>query len=343
MNTAARNSTASNLIRRGFDWSGTTGRLPYILVSVAAIGLASLIPATRNFSGANTAVFVSLTMIFPIWLGHTRRRLRDVGWSGWLMWVAILPIVGLILTILLAFKPGGDIEAPADKGYSRVGFAVSLAFGALLLSRAFWAPYWVPAGSMKPTLLVGDFIAVIPVNQPARGDVLVFREPERDAEFIKRLIGMPGDEVELRDGIVLLNGEALPQSEPREFVETFAPQGALRIVPRCLNEPDEGGACVKTRLTETLPGGRSYDVLDISPHSTDTIAPVTVPEGHYYFLGDHRDSSADSRLGHESGGLGLIPRDEVVGKVALVLFSSAGTHMMHAWTWRKGRWLKGVE
>lgn len=343
MNTPARNSTASNLIRRGFDWSGTTGRLPYILVSVAAIGLASLIPATRNFSGANTAVFVSLTMIFPIWLGHTRRRLRDVGWSGWLMWVAILPIVGLILTILLAFKPGGNLDAPADKGYSRLGFAISLAFGALLLSRAFWAPYWVPAGSMKPNLLVGDFLAVVPVNQPERGDVLVFREPNRDAEFIKRLIGMPGDEVGLRDGIVFLNGEALPQGNPREYVEAFAPQGSLKIMPRCLNEPVEGEACVKVRLTETLPDGRSHDVLDITPHSTDTVASVVVPEGHYYFLGDHRDNSADSRLPYEAGGLGLIPREALVGKVALVLFSSEGSHMLQAWTWRPDRFLKRVQ
>ena len=343
MNTPARNSTASNLIRRGFDWSGTTGRLPYILVSVAAIGLASLIPVTRNFSGGNTAVFVALTMIFPIWLGHTRRRLRDVGWSGWLMWVAILPVVGLILTILLAFKPGGDLTAAADKGYSRLGFAVSLAFGAMLLSRAFWAPYWIPAGSMKPTLLVGDFIAVIPVNQPERGDILVFREPNRDAEFIKRLIGMPGDVVELRDGVVFLNGAALPQDRPREFVEAFAPQGSLRIMPRCLNEPNENEACIKTQLTEALPGGRRYDVLDISPHATDNIAPVTIPDGYYYFIGDHRDNSADSRLPHTAGGLGMIPRDELVGKVALVLFSSSGTHLLQAWTWRKGRFLKGVQ
>ena len=343
MSAPAQNSFGPNLIRAGFDWSGTTPRLPYLLVTIAAIGLASLIPATRNFSGGNTAVFVSLTMIFPIWLGHTRRRLRDVGWSGWLMWVAILPVVGLILTIFLAFKPGGNLSGSADQGYSRVSFAVSLAFGCLLLSRAFWAPYWIPAGSMKPNLLVGDFVAVVPVSTPERGDVLVFRDPRRDVEFIKRVIGLPGDEVQLIDGIVHLNGEALAQTEPQEFAEAFAPQGAMQTMPRCANDPAAGETCLKTRLTETLPGGRQYHILDISPHVTDNTEPVQVPKGHYYFIGDHRDNSADSRLGPEASGLGVIAREDLTGRVSRVLFSSAGTSLLHVWTWRADRFFKRVQ
>lgn len=339
-----RTAFVPGLIRAGFDWSGTTGRLPYVLVTVLAIGLASLIPATRNFSGANTAVFVALTMIFPIWLGHTRRRLRDVGWSGWFMWVAILPVVGLILTILLAFKPGGNLDVPADGGYSRLGFAVSLTFGCLLLSRAFWAPYWIPAGSMKPTLMVGDFVAVVPVSAPERGDLLVFRPEGADAEYIKRLIGLPGDTVQMQDGRVILNGTPLPQGPARAHTEAFAPQGGLKILPRCTNTPStRDDTCRKARMSETLPDGRSYDVLDVKPHASDNTGRLTVPAGRYYVLGDHRDNSADSRRGLDAGGLGLIPSENITGRVALVLFSSAGTSLLQAWTWRADRFFLGVE
>lgn len=343
MNERASNASASNLIRRGFDWSGTTPRLPYILVTMAAMGLAMMIPATRNFSGANTAVFVSLTMIFPIWLGHSRRRLRDVGWSGWLMWIAILPVIGLILTIFLAFKPGGNLDDPADQRYSKLGFAVSLIFGVLLLSRAFWAPYWVPAGAMKPTLLVGDFVAVVPVATPKRGDILVFQHHDTGAEYIKRLIGLPGDTVELRDGVVVLNEAPVPQTEPFERAETFEPQGALRRMPRCLNTPEDGALCLKTQLTETLPNGRSYGVLDLGPQPLDTTAPVTLGPSEFFVLGDHRDNSIDSRMTRDQGGLGIITRDKLTGRVSRVLFSSAGTSLLHVWTWRPDRMFKRVE
>ncbi len=343
MSGGSTNPSTSNLIRRGFDWSGTTPRLPYILVTVAAMGLAAMIPATRNFSGANTAVFVSLTMIFPIWLGHTRRRLRDVGWSGWLMWVAILPIIGLILTIFLAFKPGGDLNNPVDKGYSRLGFAVSLAFGALLLSRAFWAPYWIPAGSMKPTLLVGDFVAVVPIYAPKRGDILVFRPDGSDAEYIKRLIGMPGDTISVQNGVIVLNGKALPQANPEPYLEAYTPQGAMNRLPRCINAPEAGGVCEKARLSEILPQGRSYDVLDMGPTPLDDVAEITLEPDAFFLVGDHRDNSNDSRMAPEQGGLGSISRDNLTGRVARILFSSAGSGLMYVWTWRPDRMFKRVE
>ncbi len=343
MSTPTSPPSPLNLIRRGFDWSGTTPRLPYILITLAVIGLASLIPVTCNFSGANTAVFVSLTMAFPIWLGHTRRRLRDVGWSGWLMWVAILPVVGLILTIFLAFKPGGNLNAQTDTRYSKLGFVVSLIVGCLLLSRAFWAPYWIPAGSMKPNLLIGDFVIVVPVNTPQRGDILVFNKPGSDAEYIKRLIGMPGETVQMRDGVVYVNDDPLPQSNAQKYAEPFALQGAMQIQPRCANDPAPGEACLKTRVIETQPGGRSYAILDISPHVVDNIERRVVPEGQYFFLGDNRDNSSDSRMSTDTGGMGLIPRENITGRVSWVLFSSAGERLMQIWNWRPNRYLKRVK
>jgi signal peptidase I len=343
VNERATNSSASNLIRRGFDWSGTTPRLPYVLVTIAAMGLAMMIPATRNFSVANTAVFVSLTMIFPIWLGHTRRRLRDVGWSGWLMWIAILPVIGLILTILLAFKPGGDLNDPADQGYSKLGFTVSLIFGTLLLSRAFWAPYWIPAQSMKPTLLVGDFVAVVPVSNPVRGDIVVFQHHQGRGEYIERVIGLQGDTVELKGGTVFLNGEAVTRTDPEPYSEPFVPQGSMQSLPRCMNSPEPGEDCEKLILTETLPGNRSYRVLDLGAGPLDDVAPVTLGASEFFVIGDHRDNTNDSRVPQDQGGLGLITRDQLTGRVARVLFSSAGDGLMHVWSWRADRMFKRVE
>ena len=188
------------LIRRGLDWSGCSGRLPYLLVSVTVLALTALIPATRNFSGANTALFVTLAMLVPVWLGHTRRRLRDIGWAGWWIWLSVLPVVSLVLITYLSVKPGDAFDGPGDTGYSRLGYAAALLCGAVLLSRAFWAPYWIPTTDMEPTLKVGDFIAVVPVNVLARGDLMVYRDPSTGREHVDRLIGLPGDRVRISGG-----------------------------------------------------------------------------------------------------------------------------------------------
>lgn len=344
MRTGPHALTPANLIRNGFDWSGKSGRLPYILVNLSVIALALLIPTTRNFSGANTAVFVALTMVFPIWLGHTRRRLRDVGWSGWLMWLAVLPVFGLFLSIFLAFKPGVGLGGDEDAGYSRLSFVVALACGAMMLSRAFWAPYWIPAASMKPSLMVGDFIAAVPLNTPARGDILVFQHPTKGGEWIQRLIGMPGDTVQMIDGAVYLNSAVLPQQRAGDYSEVFAPQGPMRSTPRCSNSAvAEGAACLKTQLIETLPGGRRHDVLNIAVQNSDNTEIFTVPEGHYFFLGDNRDNALDSRYPQTVGGVGFVPRENITGRAARVLFSSAGDSLLHVWTWRSDRYFKRIQ
>lgn len=343
MRTARTALSPPDLIRNGFDWSGKTSRLPYIIVVAVTLFLSSLIPVTRNFTGANTAVFVALTMLFPIWFGHTRRRLRDVGWSGWLMWVAILPIVGLLLTIFLAFKPGDPLDEETRGPYSRLGFALALFCGAMMLSRAFWAPYWIPAGPMKPTLLVGDFVAVVPSYAPERGDVLVFKHPRHPYEVIKRLIGLPGDEVQMIGGIVHINKSPLPQINAGDFVETYAPQGSNRSLPRCSNTPEViGEVCVKGLRLENSPEWRRYGILDIGTSRADDTEPVIVPEGQYYFLGDNRDNTLDSRQVYDDS-IGLVPQDHVIGRVARVVFSARGDSLLQVWTWRPERFFLRVE
>lgn len=231
----------------------------------------------------------------------------------------------------------------------------------------FFQPFWIPSGSMKDTLLIGDFLFVnkmaygysshscpfslcpipgrIMGSDPERGDVVVFRHPVRGVDFIKRVIGLPGDTVQMRGGVLWLNGQEVPQTPAGVFAEAKLPQGSQRIPPRCANEPvPEGGICEKPRFTETLPGGRSHDVLNIVDGWIADDTPVfTVPEGTYFFMGDNRDNSEDSRFDPSTGGLGFVPAEYLIGRADRIMFSSAGRSLLFFWTWRPDRFFKAVD
>ncbi|AXC48745.1 signal peptidase I [Paracoccus suum] len=230
----------------------------------------------------------------------------------------------------------------------------------------FFQPFWIPSGSMKDTLLIGDFLFVnkmaygysrhscpfsmCPItgrilgSQPERGDVVVFRHPVQNVDFIKRVIGLPGDTVQVRGGIVYLNGEEVPQTQAGEFVEAKLPQGPQQLMPRCANDPvPTGGECIKTRATETLPGGRQHDVLNILDGWMADDTPVfTVPPGNYFMMGDNRDNSEDSRFDPATGGLGFVPEEYLIGRADRIMFSSAGRSLLFIWTWRPDRFFKAV-
>ncbi len=231
----------------------------------------------------------------------------------------------------------------------------------------FFQPFWIPSGSMKDTLLIGDFLFVnkmaygysryscpfsicpfsgrLLFSEPERGDVVVFRHPVNDTDFIKRLIGLPGDTVQMRDGRVFINGAELPQVANGVFEEINAPQGPMRSPPRCENAPvGLGGLCTKTRLRETMPEGRSYNVLNIDTNGFgDNTPPFVVPAGSYFFMGDNRDNSQDSRFNRSVGGVGFVPAEYLIGRADRIVFSSAGTSMLYFWTWRSDRFFKAVE
>jgi signal peptidase I len=233
----------------------------------------------------------------------------------------------------------------------------------------FFQPFWIPSGSMKDTLLIGDFLfvnkmaygyskdscplALCPItgrlffSEPERGDVVVFRHPVNGSDFIKRLIGLPGDTVQMRDGKIILNGTEVPQTPNGQFVETYDHQGPMGHLPRCENSAGAvgiGAECSKSRFTETLPGGRTHDVLNIDTNGfADNTDVYTVPEGQYFFMGDNRDNSQDSRYGQAVGGVGFVPAENLIGRADRIMFSSAGSSLFYFWTWRPDRFFKAVE
>ncbi len=229
----------------------------------------------------------------------------------------------------------------------------------------FFQPFWIPSGSMKDTLLIGDFLFVnkmaygysqhscpfsmcpfsgrILGGEPQRGDVVVFRHPTNGADFIKRLMGLPGDKIQVRDGIVYINGEMAPQQAAGTFDEVYEAQGSQGNRPLCANNPGLGGTCVKERLRETLPNGVEHDILNVRTTQADDTGVYTVPEGQYFFMGDNRDNSVDSRFDQTRGGVGFVPYENLIGRADRVMFSSAGKSLFFFWTWRPDRFFKAIE
>lgn len=207
-----------------------------------------------------------------------------------------------------------------------------------LLIRSFlYSPFHIPSGSMKSTLLIGDYIFVskfsygysrysLPLSPdlfegriwftpPKRGDVIVFRLPSTPSEdYIKRLIGLPGDTIQVKHGIVYLNGQALP----REYIDNFEDKDFY------------GEPIIAKRYRETLPNGVSYTVLDEKEHgSLDDTDVYTVPQGHYFFMGDNRDNSLDSRVLEV---VGYVPEENLVGHAERIFISAEPPFWM-IWRW----------
>jgi len=180
-------------------------------------------------------------------------------------------------------------------------------------------------------------------GQPERGDVVVFRHPVSGSDYIKRLIGLPGDTVQVTRGVLSINGEAVKLEDAGDFTELMELQGPQGLRPRCANGAvGQGGTCIKERQIETLPGGVSHPILNIGNQGSDNTGIYTVPKGQYFFMGDNRDNSADSRLAQQAGGVGFVPYENLIGRADRIMFSSAGRSMLFFWTWRSDRFFKAV-
>lgn len=230
-----------------------------------------------------------------------------------------------------------------------------LALFAWLLRSLVIAPFSIPSGSMLPGLYIGDYLIVakwpygygrasflfgFPPMQgkifsrlPERGDVAVFQGPKGD-DIIKRVIGLPGDTIATSDGVLILNGRAVPKASLGLLPVHLSPNSPCRTVPP--KAPDVSGAeCRYPAFRETLPNGRSYVVLDqVSNPLADDFGPVVVPQGTVFMMGDNRDDSADSRFSPAEGGMGFVPLDHLVGRALVTFWSTDGSaEWVKPWTW----------
>ncbi|MBS9719943.1 signal peptidase I [Tianweitania sp. BSSL-BM11] len=208
---------------------------------------------------------------------------------------------------------------------------------ALIIRTLFFQPFSIPSGSMRPTLLEGDYLFVtkwaygyskhsLPFSpdlfegriwgsQPERGDVVVFKYPPNPSlDYIKRVIGLPGDRIQVRRGVLYINDEAVPrelvgQIDNPDITEENRPVDVYR---------------------ETLPNGVSYNTLDLSPNAVgDDTREFVVPSAHYFMMGDNRDNSTDSRFT-----VGYVPEENLVGRANIIFFSIAdGASPLEIWKW----------
>ena len=202
-----------------------------------------------------------------------------------------------------------------------------------------YEPFHIPSGSMIPTLLIGDYLFVskfsygysrysfpfgfglfegrVWSDQPDRGDIAVFKLPrDNKTDYIKRLIGLPGDRIQMRDGVLHINDEPVR----RRQIEDYA------LVDRI------GTATRVTQFIETLPNGVSYRTIDTNPYGVlDNTEVYVVPADHYFAMGDNRDGSSDSRILNQ---VGYVPAENLVGRAEILFFSTDGTaHFWEVWKW----------
>jgi len=240
-------------------------------------------------------------------------------------------------------------------------FFALLLVAAILLRSIIAAPFSIPSESMLPRLLVGDYLFVAkfpygwsrhsfpfsaaPISGriwgaiPARGDVVVFKNPaDNRTDYIKRVIGLPGDFIQMKNGQLFINDVAVPKVRVADMVFVPTPNS-----PCDANHPVAGdGKCHYPRFRETLPNGKSYEVLDLDfTGPADTTQIFVVPEAHLFLMGDNRDRSADSRFPAEvNNGIGLVPFDDLVGKAEIMFWSTDGSaNWFLPWTWfTAARW-----
>ena len=230
------------------------------------------------------------------------------------------------------------MSAKKQEGLGETLLTVIYAVLIALVIRTFaFEPFNIPSGSMIPTLLVGDYLFVskysygyskhsFPLSAapfsgrifgsaPQRGDVVVFKLPSDDkTDYIKRVIGLPGDTVRMQDGRLFVNGQLVERQGATDYTYRDTYGSVLRL----------------TQYSETLPGGKQHPVIEDGDHSRyDNTEEFKVPDGHYFMMGDNRDNSLDSRAD-----VGFVPSENLVGRAEFIFFSTDGSaHVWEVWRW----------
>lgn len=245
-------------------------------------------------------------------------------------------------------------------------FLVKLILIVLAFRSFVFAPFNIPSESMLPRLENGDYllaskwsygfsrfslpmsVPLIPgrifARQPERGDVVIFKAPPfDDTDYIKRVIGLPGDQIQMIGGVLHINGQAVPKVRVADAI--IPETGNTRCYHPAFAQRAADGSpiCRYPRFRETLPNGVSYFVLDFGPYAyrpdpnfdPDNTGVYIVPDGHFFAMGDNRDNSMDSRFpATPGGGIGIVPQENLVGKAAIMMFSTDGSaSWFKPWTW----------
>ena len=255
---------------------------------------------------------------------------------------------------------GGQPDRKEREEGSFLWFLVKL-FVVVLIFRTFvFGMFSIPSESMLPTTLWGDYLFTekwpygysrysflfgfpsfdgkILARLPSRGDVVVFRHPTENADLIKRVIGLPGDTVEVRGGALILNGKAVAREKLPPFAAPISDKSPCKVAPGAtpiVADAGHGPVCLYPAYRETLPGGPSYTVLDqVDGLPADDFPVVTVPAGHVFLMGDNRDDSLDSRFSPAERGIGMVPAENLIGRATVTFWSTDGSaSYVLPWTW----------
>lgn len=261
-------------------------------------------------------------------------------------------------------RPPGT-PAPRTEARDTTWFLVKLLIFVLILRSFVFSPFNIPSESMLPRLMIGDYLVVakwpfgfsnfsmpfspqlwegrVFAHAPARGDVVVFRAPaDPQTDYIKRVIGLPGDSIRIVRGQIILNGKPIAKTRIADFIEPLTPNSfCAKTDAGTFRERNSVGGtqCRYPQFEEILPEGKHYAVLDTLIVGQDDTQTYVVPKDHLFLMGDNRDHSADSRFAAaKDGGVGMVPMDNLVGRAWFGIFSVDGTAV---WGDPKG-WLKAV-
>ncbi len=246
------------------------------------------------------------------------------------------------------------------EGWSLLRGAIVVVIFAWAFRSFVFAPFTIPSGSMLPAVYIGDYVAVakwpygfsrysfpfdfpsfrgrILPNLPKRGDVVVLRPAgEQGEDFIKRVIGLPGDTIAVRGGVVLLNGKPLRREPIQPVAIPVSENSPCRKITAqgIAVAPGRDGQCLYRTYRETLPDGTAYRVIDqLDNPLADNLAPTRVPDGQLFLMGDNRDDSLDSRFAPAEGGIGFVPVENLVGRATTIFWSTDGSaDYLKPWTW----------